>query len=102
MDSGPTVLQLVTLTLATFAIGSAEFAIPGPLPEITANLGVSIPTTGLLVTGYALGVTVGGPIVTVLTIRLPRKMVSFGAGSRRRSAREIFEMTDGWGSFFGA
>ena len=66
-------LPLLTLTLATFAIGTTEFVISGLLPEISAGLGVSIPTAGLLVTGYALGVAIGGPILAILTNRLPRK-----------------------------
>ena len=66
-------LPLSTLTLATFAIGTTEFVISGLLPEISADLGVSIPKAGLLVTGYALGVAIGGPILAILTNRLPRK-----------------------------
>ena len=66
-------LPLLTLTLATFAIGTTEFAIQGLLPEISADFGVSIPSAGLLVTGYALGVAIGGPILAILTNRLPRK-----------------------------
>jgi DHA1 family inner membrane transport protein len=61
------------LTLAAFAIGTTEFAVQGLLPEIAADLGVSIPATGLLVTGYALGVAIGGPIATVAINRLKRK-----------------------------
>jgi DHA1 family inner membrane transport protein len=66
-------LPLLTLTLATFAIGTTEFAIQGLLPEISADFGVSIPSAGLLVTAYALGVAIGGPILAILTNRLPRK-----------------------------
>ena len=66
-------LQLLTLTLATFAIGTTEFVISGLLPEISTGLGVSIPTAGLLVTGYALGVAIGGPVLAILTNPLPRK-----------------------------
>jgi len=66
-------LPLLTLTLATFAIGTTEFVIAGLLPEISAGLDVGIPTAGLLVTGYALGVAIGGPILAISTNRLPRK-----------------------------
>jgi MFS transporter, DHA1 family, inner membrane transport protein len=66
-------LPLFTLAFAMFTIGSAEFAIQGLLPEISADLGIGIPKAGLLVTGYALGVAIGGPIVAVITARLPRK-----------------------------
>ena len=67
-------LPLLTLTLATFAIGTTEFVIAGLLPEISASLSVSIPRAGLLVTGYALGVAIGGPILAISTNRLPRKL----------------------------
>ena len=67
------ILPILTLTLAAFAIGVTEFAVQGLLPEIAADLGVSIPATGLLVTGYALGVAIGGPIVAVAINRLQRK-----------------------------
>ena len=67
-------LPLLTLTLATFAIGTTEFVIAGLLPEISAGLDVSIPSAGLLVTGYALGVAIGGPILAISTNRLPRKL----------------------------
>lgn len=66
-------LPLVTLTLATFVIGSSELMIQGLLPEIAQDLGVAIPTAGLLVTAYALGVTFGSPFVALLTIRMRRK-----------------------------
>jgi DHA1 family inner membrane transport protein len=66
-------LPLLTLALATFDIGVTEFVIQGLLPEISTDLGVSIPKAGLLVTGFALGVTVGGPILAILTNGLPRK-----------------------------
>ncbi len=68
-------LPLGAMTLATFSIGTNELMIQGLLPEIAAALGVSIPSAGLLVTGYALGVTIGGPIVAILTAKLPRKTI---------------------------
>ena len=64
---------ILTLTLATFAIGTTELATQGLLLEISTDLNVSIPDAGLLVTGYALGVAIGGPILAILTYRLPRK-----------------------------
>jgi len=67
------IFPILTLTLAAFAIGTTEFAVQGLLPEIAGDLGVGIPTAGLLVTGYALGVAIGGPIMTVAINRLRRK-----------------------------
>jgi DHA1 family inner membrane transport protein len=66
-------LAVVALAVAAFGIGSAELVIQGLLPEISADFGLSIPTAGLLVTGYALGVAVGGPIMVILVNRLGRK-----------------------------
>ncbi|WP_039785378.1 MFS transporter [Herbaspirillum huttiense] len=66
-------IALWALTISAFAIGTTEFVIMGLLPEVATNLGVSLSSAGLLVTGYALGVFVGAPLVTATTGRLPRK-----------------------------
>jgi DHA1 family inner membrane transport protein len=64
---------LLALALGTFTIGSSELMIQGLLPEVAQGLGVAIPAAGLLVTAYALGVTLGSPLVTLVTIRIRRK-----------------------------
>jgi DHA1 family inner membrane transport protein len=66
-------LSLFILALSAFAIGTTEFVIMGLLPEVAADLGVSIPGAGWLVTGYALGVAIGAPFMAMATARLPRK-----------------------------
>ncbi|MDR7377412.1 DHA1 family inner membrane transport protein [Rhodoferax ferrireducens] len=66
-------LPLLALAIAAFGIGTTEFVIMGLLPEVAGDLGVSIPSAGMLVSAYALGVAVGGPILAVATARLPRK-----------------------------
>ncbi|MEU4116683.1 MFS transporter [Kitasatospora sp. NPDC028055] len=66
-------LPLLALMLGVFCVGTAEVVIAGILPEMSADLDVTIPTAGLLVTGYALGVTIGGPIITLLTTKWSRK-----------------------------
>ena len=68
-------LPLLALAASAFAIGTTEFVIMGLLPDVAASLGVSIPSAGFLVTGYALGVVVGAPILTLLTNRWQRKHV---------------------------
>jgi MFS transporter, DHA1 family, inner membrane transport protein len=68
-------LALYALALAAFAVGTTEFIIAGLLPTLAADLGVSIPATGLLVTGYALGVALGGPILALMTSHWPRRPV---------------------------
>ncbi|WP_433713575.1 MFS transporter [Nocardia sp. CA-084685] len=66
-------LALLALTLGAFGIGTTEFVVVGLLPDIADTYTVSIPTAGLLVTGYALGVLVGAPIMTGLGTRVSRK-----------------------------
>lgn len=65
--------SLLVLALSAFAIGTTEFVIMGLLPDVAADLGVSIPGAGWLVTGYALGVAVGAPFMAMATARFPRK-----------------------------
>ena len=64
---------LLALAAASFGIGTTEFVIMGLLPEVAGDFGISIPQAGYLVTGYAMGVVVGAPIVAIATARLPRK-----------------------------
>ena len=66
-------LALIALALGAFGIGTTEFVIVGLLPNIAGDLSVSIPTAGLLVSGYALSVVVGAPLMTAAGARLPRK-----------------------------
>ena len=66
-------LPLLVLALSAFAIGTTEFVIMGLLPDVAADLGVSIPGAGWLVTGYALGVAIGAPFMAVATANLARK-----------------------------
>jgi DHA1 family inner membrane transport protein len=66
-------LALLALAIGAFGIGTTEFVVLGLLPQAAADFGVSVPTAGLLVTGYALGVVVGAPLMTVLGTRIPRK-----------------------------
>ncbi|GAA3071301.1 hypothetical protein GCM10020254_13870 [Streptomyces goshikiensis] len=54
-------LALLALAIGAFGIGTTEFVIMGLLPEVAADYGVTIPTAGFLVTGYALGVVLGAP-----------------------------------------
>ncbi len=66
-------LALLALAIGAFGIGTTEFVIMGLLPEVASDFDVSIPTAGWLVTGYALGVMAGAPIMTVLGTRMSRK-----------------------------
>ena len=71
-------IALLALTISAFAIGTTEFVIVGLIPTIAADLGVNLPSAGLLVSLYALGVAVGAPVLTALTGRLPRKLLLLG------------------------
>jgi DHA1 family inner membrane transport protein len=71
-------MPLFALALAAFAIGTSEFVIVGLLPDLARDLGVGIPSAGLLVTGYAMGVVIGAPILAVGTARLPRRAALLG------------------------
>ncbi|MFE9092699.1 MFS transporter [Streptomyces sp. NPDC007264] len=66
-------LALLALAIGAFGIGTTEFVIMGVLPQVASDFGVSIPTAGLLVTGYALGVVVGAPVMTALGTKVSRK-----------------------------
>ena len=58
---------LVALFLGAFSIGTTEFVPAGLLPDIARDLDVSVPVAGLLISAYAAGVAIGGPIVSLLT-----------------------------------
>jgi DHA1 family inner membrane transport protein len=68
-------LAVYALTAGAFGIGTTEFVIMGLLLQVSGDLGVSVSTAGLLISGYALGVFAGAPILTLATRRLPRKTV---------------------------
>ena len=61
------------LAIGAFAIGMTEFVIMGLLPNIARDFDVSVSQAGQLITGYALGVAIGGPIIVMLTIKWNRK-----------------------------
>ncbi|HEY4177481.1 MAG TPA: MFS transporter [Kofleriaceae bacterium] len=69
---------LVALAVGAFGIGVTEFAPMGMLPIIAGDVGVSIPTAGLLISAYALGVVIGAPLMTLTTSRIPRRTLLMG------------------------
>lgn len=74
-------LALLALTLSAFAIGTTEFVIVGLIPTMANDLQVSLPSAGLLVSLYALGVAIGAPVLTALTGKWNRKSVLLGVMS---------------------
>lgn len=71
-------VALYALTTGAFGIGVTEFVIMGLLLEVSRELNVTIAAAGLLISGYALGVTIGAPVLTAFTARWPRKQVLIG------------------------
>ena len=69
---------LLALAAGAFGIGVTEFAPMGLLPVIATDLGVTIPTAGLLISAYALGVMLGAPLMTLTTGRVPRRALLIG------------------------
>jgi Arabinose efflux permease len=66
-------LAIYALMIGAFGIGTTEFVIMGLLPQMAKDLGVSLSSAGLLVSGYALGVAVGAPILSLLSSKWPKK-----------------------------
>ena len=95
-------LALLALTLSAFAIGTTEFVIVGLLPTVAADLGVSLPSAGLLVSLYALGVAVGAPVLTALTGRLPRKQLLLGLMALFTAGNLLAWQAPGYGTLVAA
>ncbi len=66
---------VLALTAGAFGIGTTEFLIMGLLLQVAADMQVSVSAAGLLISGYALGVCIGAPLLTLATRRMPRKAV---------------------------
>ncbi|ULL13063.1 MFS transporter [Paenibacillus sp. H1-7] len=73
LERNRSTLALLALAVSAFAIGTTEFISVGLLPLIAEDLHISVTTSGLTVTLYALGVTFGAPVLTSLTSGIPRK-----------------------------
>ncbi|WP_395571150.1 MFS transporter [Streptomyces sp. BK79] len=75
LERPPVRLPLVVyvLSLGTFLMGTTEFVVAGLLPEISADLQVSVAQAGLLITVFAVGMIVGAPLMAMLTLRLPQR-----------------------------
>ncbi|AFJ03713.1 MFS permease [Methylophaga frappieri] len=69
---------IFALAIGSFCIGTTEFVAMGLVQEIASDLMVSIPSAGHFITAYALGVTVGAPVLAILGAKLPRKSMLIG------------------------
>ena len=88
---------LLALGIGAFGIGTTEFAPMGMLPVIASGLAVSIPTAGLLVTGYALGVMVGAPLLTLPTGHVERKRLLIGLMALFTAGNVMAALAPGYG-----
>ncbi|MFA0521055.1 MFS transporter, partial [Vibrio sp. 10N.222.55.E8] len=70
--------QVWILTLAAFAIGTAEFVIAGILPQVATSLSITEGQAGYLISAYALAIVIGGPILTIYLSRFNKKNVLSG------------------------
>lgn len=66
-------LPLLALAAAAFGVGTTEFVVMGLLPNVAADLGIAVPSAGMIITAYAAGVVIGAPIMAVLTNGRRRK-----------------------------
>jgi MFS transporter, DHA1 family, inner membrane transport protein len=71
--------KLLTLAAGAFAVGTSEFLMMGTLPAVAADLGVSVSAAGQLVSAFAIGIALGGPVLAGMTARLDRRHVLVGA-----------------------
>jgi DHA1 family inner membrane transport protein len=100
LNPGRANLALATLFLGMFVIGSTELLVVGVLDLIAADLEISIPKAGSLVTTYALGLAIGGPVLTAATIRLDKRTVLAGALVLFIAANLVGVLTASYGVLF--
>ncbi|MFD2795250.1 MFS transporter [Promicromonospora vindobonensis] len=71
-----TPLPIYALALTSFALGTAEFAPNGQLLSVSDGFAVPVADAGLITTGFAVGATIGGPLVAAATLRVPHKRLA--------------------------
>ncbi|MFD6533725.1 MFS transporter [Streptomyces sp. NPDC060184] len=91
---------LAVLGLSAFVVGTAEFAVVGVLDKMAKSLQVGSATAGLLVTAYALGVCLGGPLLTAATLRLPRRLLLCAALGAYAAANALTSVLTGFTAVF--
>ena len=93
---------LLALAAGAFGIGVTEFAPMGLLPVIATDLGVTIPTAGLLISAYALGVMLGAPLMTLTTGRVPRRALLIGLVANFTIGNLLSAVADSYGLLLAA
>ncbi|WP_406631251.1 MFS transporter [Amycolatopsis sp. WGS_07] len=94
VSAGRAKVILAVLFLGSFVLGTAELIVPGVLNLVAADLAVPIPAAGMLVTANALGLALGGPLLTAVTIRLPRRAILTGVLGLFAAANLALVLTD--------
>ncbi|MGH8814415.1 MAG: MFS transporter, partial [Advenella sp.] len=61
------------LALAVFALTTSEFMVAGMMPSLAQALNVSVPEVGYLISYYAAGMVIGGPVLMLALLNVPRK-----------------------------
>ncbi|MGW5188700.1 MFS transporter [Kribbella sp. NPDC004138] len=95
-------MRLTALLVCVFGVTTGEFVVAGILPAVAGDLGVSIPAAGLLVTAYALGMIVGGPLLTALTAGRPRKPLVLALLAVAVTGNLLSTIAPGYGVLFAA
>ncbi len=95
-------LPLIALFIAAFAFGTTEFVIAGLLPQVAEGLAVTIPQAGYLVTGYALGIAIGGPLMTILTGAVPRRTLLIALALAFTAGQAACALAPGFASMLAA
>ncbi|KNX39575.1 chemotaxis protein [Luteipulveratus halotolerans] len=93
-------LAVYVLALGTFCLGTSEFMLAGLLPQLSDGLGVSIPRAGLLITAFAIGMTLGAPVMTLATLRLPRRATLLSAAAVFAAVHLLPLAFDGYAAVF--
>lgn len=93
---------LLALAAGAFGIGVTEFAPMGLLPVIATDLGVSIPTAGLLISAYALGVMLGAPLMTLTTGRMRRRSLLIALAAIFTLGNLLAAVSDSYGMLLAA
>lgn len=97
-----TMAALIALGACLFVVVTAETLVIGLLPALSADLRAPVPSAGLLVAGYALTVTAGGPLVTAATLRVPRKAALLGLVAVFAAGNALAATADGFGVLLAA
>jgi DHA1 family inner membrane transport protein len=95
-------IALLALAIGAFGIGTTEFIMMGLLPEVAAAFDVSIPTAGYLISGYALGVVVGAPLLTAASVRWPRRTVLIALMAAFTAGNALAAMAPSFGTLLAA